>query len=469
MTLHTSNEREAASTPEPPGGAFHPASAPDYLPAAQMRELQLTRLRAVARRAYSKVALFRERLDALGLTPDDIRELRDIQRLPFTVKSDLRDAYPFGLFASSMEDVVRLHASSGTTGKPIVVAYTREDLEVWTSVMVRAFAACGLHHGDVVQNAYGYGLFTGGLGAHYGAESLGATVIPVSGGNTDRQIMVMRDFRVTAICCTPSYFIHLLERAGELGVDVRGLPLRAGIFGAEPWTESMRRHIEREGGIQAFDIYGLSEIIGPGVAIECSFHSGLHIFEDHFYPEVVDPETGRPLPDGDEGELVLTTLSKQAMPMIRYRTRDITSLYPEACPCGRTIRRMARIGRRSDDMIIVRGINVFPSQIEAALLAVEGALPHYQIVLTRQKGLDALEVQVEVTPEVFSDKIGALEALHDRIGAALEQTLSIRAEVTLAAPRSIPRSEGKAKRVIDRRNPTEVSNEDPSTLPVPRK
>jgi phenylacetate-CoA ligase len=320
--------------PEPPGAAFHPASAPDYLPAAQMRELQLARLRAVVRRAYSKVPLFRGRLDALCVTPEEIRGLRDIERLPFSVKSDLRDAYPFGLFASSMEDVVRLHASSGTTGKPIVVAYTREDLEVWTSVMVRAFAACGLHRGDVVQNAYGYGLFTGGLGAHYGAESLGATVIPVSGGNTDRQIMVMKDFRVTAICCTPSYFIHLLERAGELGVDVRELPLRAGIFGAEPWTESMRRHIEREGGIQAFDIYGLSEIIGPGVAIECPVHSGLHIFEDHFYPEVVDPETGRPLPDGDEGELVLTTLSKQAMPMIRYRTRDITSLHTEPCPCG---------------------------------------------------------------------------------------------------------------------------------------
>jgi phenylacetate-CoA ligase len=455
--------------PVPPDGAFHPASAPDYLPTARMRDLQLARLRAVVRRAYHNVALFRERLDALRVAPDDIACLGDIERLPFTVKSDLRDAYPFGLFASSMEDVVRLHASSGTTGKPIVVAYTRDDLDVWTSVMVRSFAACGLHRGDVVQNAYGYGLFTGGLGAHYGAEALGATVIPVSGGNTDRQIMVMKDFRVTAICCTPSYFIHLLERAGELGVAIRDLPLRAGVFGAEPWTESMRRHIERNSAIQAFDIYGLSEIIGPGVAIECPWHRGLHIFEDHFYPEVVDPETGRPLPDGEEGELVLTTLSKQAMPMIRYRTRDITSLYPEACPCGRTLRRMARIGRRSDDMLIVRGVNVFPSQIEAALLAVEGALPHYQIVLTRQKGLDALEVQVEVTPEVFSDKIGALEALRGRLGAALEQTLGIRAEVALAAPRSIPRSEGKAKRVIDRRNMSEAPNEDPSTIPVPRK
>jgi len=457
------------SIPDPLDGAFHPASTPDYLPASQMRELQLARLRAVVRRAYTKVSLFRDRLDRLGVAPDDIRDLHDIERLPFTVKSDLRDAYPFGLFASSMQDVVRLHASSGTTGKPIVVAYTRDDLDVWTSVMVRAFAACGLHSGDVVQNAYGYGLFTGGLGAHYGAESLGATVIPVSGGNTDRQIMVMKDFLVTAICCTPSYFVHLLERASELGVAVRDLPLRVGIFGAEPWTESMRRHIELEGGIHAFDIYGLSEIIGPGVAVECPFHTGLHIFEDHFYPEVVDPETGFPVPDGDVGELVLTTLSKQAMPMIRYRTRDITALIPEACPCGRTVRRMARIARRSDDMFIIRGVNVFPSQIEAALLAVEGALPHYQIVLTRQKGLDALEVQVEVTPEVFSDKIGALEALHDRLGAALEQTLGIRTDVTLAAPRSIRRSEGKAQRVIDRRNLSEVSNEDPSVVPLPRK
>ena len=448
---------------------FHPASTPDFLPPAQMRELQLNKLRHVVSRAYSHVALFRQRLDSSGFHPDHLRELRDLENLPFTTKADLRDTYPFGLFASPIEDIVRLHASSGTTGKPIVVAYTRQDLEVWTSVMVRSFAACGVHSGDIVQNAYGYGLFTGGLGAHYGAESLGATVIPVSGGNTDRQIMVMKDFRVTAICCTPSYFVHLIERAGELGVSVRELPLRVGIFGAEPWSDSMRRYMESEGGIQAFDIYGLSEIIGPGVAIECPCHRGLHIFEDHFYPEIVDPETGRVLPDGDEGELVLTTLSKQAMPMIRYRTRDITALFPEACPCGRTVRRMARIGRRSDDMFIIRGINVFPSQIETALLAVEGALPHYQIVLTREKGLDAIEVQVEVTPEVFSDKIGALESLHARLARALEQALGLRVEVTLAAPRSIARSEGKAKRVIDRRSIGEVPHEDSPTVALSRK
>jgi phenylacetate-CoA ligase len=455
---------------EEPGGAFHPASAPDYVPLGQMRQLQLQRLKCVVSRAYERVPLFRARLDDCGFAPDALGTLGDIQHLPFTNKADLRDTYPFGLFASPMSEVVRVHASSGTTGKPIVVAYTQQDLDVWTSVMVRAFAACGLDHGDVVQNAYGYGLFTGGLGAHYGAEALGATVIPVSGGNTDRQIMVLKDFNVTAICCTPTYFIHLIERAGELGVTMRDLPLRVGIFGAEPWTESMRRHIEIEGGIQAFDIYGLSEIIGPGVAVECPYHNGLHIFEDHFYPEVIDPESGTVMPDGEEGELVLTTLSKQAMPMIRYRTRDITSLAAAACPCGRTVRRMSRIARRSDDMFIVRGVNVFPSQIEAALLAVEGALPHYQIILTRHKGLDAVEIHVEVTPELFSDKIGSLEGLRHRLAFAVEHTLGLKVEVTLAAPRSLQRSEGKAKRVIDRRDSTsEVPHEDPATVAIPGK
>jgi phenylacetate-CoA ligase len=430
---------------------FHPASAPDYLPIDRMRELQLARARAVAARSYAAVPLFRKRMDERGLTPDAVARLEDLACLPFTIKADLRDTYPFGLFASPMSEVVRLHASSGTTGKPIVVAYTRDDLDVWTSVMVRAMAACGLTRGDVVQNAYGYGLFTGGLGAHYGAEALGATVIPISGGNTDRQIMVMRDFGVTAVCCTPSYFLHLAERAAELGLSLRDLPLRAGIFGAEPWTGSMRRRIEEAAGIRAFDIYGLSEIIGPGVAVECDCQDGLHIFEDHFFPEVVDPVSGAPLPEGEEGELVLTTLSKQAMPMIRYRTRDITRILPGPCPCGRTLRRMARIARRSDDMIIIRGVNVFPSQVEAALLAVEGTLPHYQILLTRQKGLDAMEVQVEVTSEFFTDQVRALEGLHDRLAEALDRTLGLRVDVRLVGPHSIARSEGKAKRVVDRR------------------
>ena len=431
---------------------LHPASALDYIPPPLLRHLQRERLRAIVRRAYEKVELFRTRMQERGLRPEDITSLEDISRLPFTVKTDLRDTYPFGLFASPMQDVVRLHASSGTTGKPIVVAYTREDVEVWTNAMVRTLASCGIGPGDIVQNAYGYGLFTGGLGAHYGAEAIGATVIPISGGNTDRQIMVMKDFGVTAICCTPSYFVHLIERARELGVNLRDLALRTGVFGAEPWTDSMRRHIESHSRIRAYDIYGLSEITGPGVASECVCQNGLHVFEDHFYPEVVDPATGDPLPEGAEGELVLTTLSKRAMPILRYRTRDITAFIPEPCPCGRTLRRIRRISRRSDDMFIIRGVNVFPSQVEAALLAVEGTLPHYLIVLTREKGLDQMEVQVEVTPEVFSDKIGALEELQARLVRELENVLGIRARVRLVEPHTIQRSEGKAKRLIDRRN-----------------
>ncbi len=434
--------------------AFHPASAPDFVPRSLVRELQLARLRQIVARAWERVPLFRSRLDERGLTPGDLHTLDDIARLPFTTKGDLRDTYPFGLFASPMEEIVRLHASSGTTGKPIVVAYTQADVNVWTSVMVLSLALAGVHHGDIVQNAYGYGLFTGGLGAHYGAEGMGATVIPISGGNTDRQIMVMKDFGVTAICSTPTYFLHMIDRAAQMDVDIRELPLRVGVFGAEPWTESMRRRIENLSGIKAYDIYGLSEIIGPGVGIECPHQHGLHIFEDHFYPEIVNPETGDVLPDGEEGELVLTTLSKQAMPMIRYRTRDITALIPEPCPCGRTLRRMLRIGRRSDDMLIIRGVNVFPSQVETALLEVEGTLPHYQIILTRFHGLDQMEVQVEVTEETFSDKIGALEELNDKIADALEHVLGIRVRVTLVEPHTIERSEGKAKRVIDRRLPS---------------
>jgi phenylacetate-CoA ligase len=431
---------------------FHPASAQDYVPAPLLRALQLERLQGIVRRAYDKVELFRTRMHGLGLKPEDVRTLEDISRLPFTVKSDLRDTYPFGLFASPMQEVVRLHASSGTTGKPIVVAYTQEDVDVWTNAMVRTMVSYGLSKGDIVQNAYGYGLFTGGLGFHYGAEGLGATVIPISGGNTDRQIMIMKDFGVTAIGCTPSYFVHMIERAGEMGVDMRSLPLRVGMFGAEPWSESIRRHIESNTRIKAYDCYGLSEITGPGVGCECSAQSGLHIFEDHFYPEIVNTETGEPAPEGEEGELILTTLAKKAMPILRYRTRDITAFIPGRCACGRTLRRMRRITRRSDDMFIIRGVNVFPSQVEAALLAVEGTLPHYVIILTRQRGLDDMEVQIEVTPEVFSDKIGALEDLQGRLMHALEHVLGIRAQVRLVEPRSIQRSEGKAKRLIDRRN-----------------
>ena len=383
------------------------------------------------------------------LVPAAINSLTDIARLPFTTKIDLRDTYPFGLFASPMDEIIRLHASSGTTGKPIVVAYTQQDLDTWSQVMVRSFAACGLHRGDIIQNAYGYGLFTGGLGAHYGAEALGATVIPASGGNTERQIMILNDFKVTAICCTPSYFLHLIERAVEM--DMKPRHLRAGVFGAEPWTDAMRERIESIAGIQAFDIYGLSEIIGPGVGIECPHHCGLHIFEDHFFPEIIHPETCEVLPDGTEGELVLTTLSKLAMPMIRYRTRDISLLCAEPCRCGRTIRRIRRISRRSDDMFIIRGVNIFPSQIESALLQVEGTLPHYAILLTRTKGLDEMEIKIEISSEISFDKVRAVEQLRSHLSHAIEHTLGLRAKVTLVGPRTLPRSEGKIRRVQDLR------------------
>jgi len=430
---------------------MHPASAMDFLPLLQLQEIQFTRLKDMVQRAYERVQLFRQRMDDRKLEPADLRTLDDVAKLPFTVKTDLRDAYPFGLFASPLQEIVRFHASSGTTGKPIVVAYTQEDVDDWATAMLRSFAACGVHSGDIIQNAYGYGLFTGGLGAHYGAEALGASVIPISGGNTDRQITVLKDFGVTVICCTPSYFLHLIERARELGVNLKDLPLRAGVFGAEPWTENMRQRIEADSGIKAYDIYGLTEIVGPGVAMECVHQSGPHIFEDMFYPEIIDPKTCEPLPDEAEGELVLTTLCKRAMPMIRFRTRDITALTRERCACGRTLRRIKRISRRSDDMLIIRGVNMFPSQIEAALLKVEGTLPHYQIIVDRVKGLDTLEVQVEVTPEIFSDTVGGMESLQTKLAQSIETITGLRPKVTLVAPRTLQRSEGKAKRVMDKR------------------
>lgn len=423
----------------------------DFLPVPQLREVQFARLMAMVQRAYDRVPLFRSRLEERKLTPADIKSLDDLAKLPFTVKADLRDTYPFGLFASPLSEVARFHASSGTTGKPIVVAYTKEDLDDWTRAMVRSLAACGVRTGDIVQNAYGYGLFTGGLGAHYGAEALGASVIPISGGNTDRQLMVMKDFGVTVLCCTPSYFLHIIDRAGELGIELKKLPLRVGVFGAEPWTEGMRERIEAQSAIKAYDIYGLSEIVGPGVAMECEHQAGPHIFEDMFLPEVIDPQTQEPLPDGTEGELVLTTLCKRAMPMIRYRTRDITALAADRCACGRTIRRITRIGRRSDDMLIIRGVNLYPSQIEAALLRVEGTLPHYQIIVDRERNLDVIQIQVEVTAEVFSDTVGAMEQLKRKLSQSIESLTGLRGDVRLVAPRTIQRSEGKAKRVIDKR------------------
>ena len=426
-------------------------SALDFVRQDYLRELQLERLRKVVQHSYDHVELFRRRMEERKLVPADVRSLADIAKLPFMVKADLRDTYPFGLFAVPMSEVVRLHASSGTTGKPIVVGYTRSDLEVWMEVVKRAMASCGLNRTDVIQVSYGYGLFTGGLGAHYGAEALGATVVPTSGGNTKRQIMLMRDFGTTAICCTPSYFNFMIEQAAAEGIDMRKLPIKAGLFGAEPWTEEMRKRIEAASGIKAYDIYGLSEIIGPGVGIECRCQKGMHIFEDHFYPEIINPETGEVLPDGEFGELVLTTLTKVAMPMIRYRTRDLTRIIAEPCECGRTLRRIERISSRSDDMFIIRGVNVFPSQIETALLSIEGTMPHYNIILYTENGLDNIEVDVEINEELFSDKVRSMEDLQHRLTAAVEGLIGIRVRIKLVAPNTIQRSEGKARRVIDHR------------------
>jgi phenylacetate-CoA ligase len=420
----------------------------DYVSRAQLTELQVSRLQRALQRAYDQVEWARKRMTAAGLLPQHITGLADLARLPFTLKQDLRETSPYGLLACPLAEVRRIHASSGTTGKPIVVAYTKRDLEVWTSAVVRSLKAYGVHDQDVIQNSYGYGLFTGGLGLHYGGEALGATVVPTSGGNTDRQLAVLKDFGITVICCTPSYFLHLLDRADKLGVDLRKTSLRTGVFGAEPWTQAMRERIEQAAGIKAFDIYGLSEIVGPGVAAECEQQDGLHLFEDHFFPEIIDPETGDVLPSGEEGELVLTTLSKEAMPLIRYRTGDITTMMSEACPCGRVLRRIRRISRRTDDMVIIRGVNVYPSQIESALLAVDGTLPHYQIELTRKDDLDQLAVEVEISGDCSGSDTDSLRTL---ISSELKRVVGLRVEVRLLAPQTLPRSEGKAQRVVDRR------------------
>jgi len=371
--------------------------------------------------------------------------------LPFTTKADLSDAYPIGMLTVPIQQIVHLHPTSGITGRPIVVGYTRRDLESWTEVIVRCLASCGIHQGDVVQNACGYNLFIDGLGLHYGAETLGATVIPISGGDTDHQIMVMKDFSVSAICCTPSYFMYLVEKAEKLGIDLRELPLRAGAFVTDSWSDAMRRRIEESAGIKAYDIYGLPEIIGPGIGAECCHQNGLHIFEDHFYPEIVDPESGDLLGDGEEGELVLTTLNREAMPLIRYRTPDLAAIIAEPCQCGRTMRRIRRIARRGGEMCVVEGVSVFPSQIEAALMTVEGALPNYQIVLTQEKGLDRVEVQIEVTARIISDQIGAMEGLQSKLADEIEHSLGIRVPVRLVEPHTIERSSDKDQRVVDRR------------------
>jgi len=381
-----------------------------------------------------------------------VNSLSDLTRLPFTEKQDLRNHYPMGLFAVPRENVVRLHASSGTTGKATVVGYTRRDIDNWAECMARSFMAAGAKPGDIVHNAYGYGLFTGGLGAHYGAEKMGATTVPVSGGATKRQAVLLRDFGADVICCTPSYSLFLYETALEMGIDIAELPLRIGIFGAEPWTEEMRRDIEKKLNIKAIDIYGLSEVMGPGVAIECiEAQSGLHIQEDHFLVEVIDPATLEHVAPGEMGELVITTLTKEAIPVIRYRTRDITALDPTPCVCGRTFARMRRIAGRTDDMLIIRGVNVFPSQIEAILLETEGLTPHYQLIVDREGSLDTLEVQVEVNERLFSDEIKNLQKLGGKIQKTIKEFLGVTANVKLIEPKGIQRSEGKAKRIIDKR------------------
>lgn len=413
--------------------------------------MQMEKLKKTVKKVYENVPFYKKAFDDKGIKPEDVKSLDDLKRLPFTLKSDLRDNYPFGMFAVPKEEIVRVHASSGTTGKPTVVGYTKRDIANWADLMARTLVFAGGNKHSVVQVAYGYGLFTGGLGAHYGAEALGAMTVPVSGGNTERQIMLMQDFGSTILACTPSYALFMAETMEEMGVDRKSLKLEAGIFGAEPWTEAMRNKIERRLKILAIDIYGLSEIMGPGVASDCEHKCGLHIAEDYFLPEIIDPDTLEPLPYGEKGELVITTIDKEGIPLIRYRTRDITSLHPEKCGCGRTMVRMDKVMGRTDDMLIIRGVNVFPSQIEGVLVKMIEVSPNYQIIVDRVDNFDTLEVQVEVLPEFFSDEVKRLEMLSEKIRSRIQNVLNINIKVTLVEPKTIERSMGKAKRVIDRR------------------
>lgn len=420
----------------------------ETMPRERLAQLQLERLRAMLQNAYDNVPVLHERLQARGLRPADIRTMEDVAQLPFTVKTDLRDNYPFGLFARPQGQLARLHASSGTTGKPTVVGYTHEDINNWSDLMARSMFAAGIRPGDVVHNAYGYGLFTGGLGAHYGAERLGAVVVPMSGGSTERQIALIMDFKARVLCATPSYALAIAELAEQQGVDLRQSALRIGLFGAEPWSAAMRREIESRIGVKAVDIYGLSEIMGPGVACECECQAGLHGWEDHFLFEVIDPETGRPLPEGEAGELVITTLTKQALPMIRYRTRDITRLTTQPCECGRTHVRILRITGRNDDMLIIRGVNVYPSQIESVLLTRPNLAPHYQLVVERKGILDQVSVEVEALPGVSTQQFGAIAR---DVAHHIKSMIGISTAVTVQPVGSIPRSQGKAVRVRDLR------------------
>ncbi len=417
----------------------------------EMSALQAKRLRATVERVYNNVSLYRERMDEAGIRPEDINTVDDLKKLPFTYKTDLRDTYPFGMFAAPMSEVVRIHASSGTTGKQTVVGYTRDDLEMWSECVARDLVSIGASRDDIFHISYGYGLFTGGLGIHAGVEKLGATVVPVSTGNTARQINIFKDFGSTVLCCTPSYALYLSEALRENGFRPEDLKLRAGIFGAEPWTEEMRREIEDRLKIKAYDIYGLSEIAGPGVACECHMQKGMHIHEDNFIPEIVDPDTGETLPDGEEGELVFTCVTKQALPLIRYRTHDIARLNYEKCECGRTLVRMTKPCGRTDDMLIIRGVNVFPSQVENVLLNIKGVSPYYVIVVDRIKNLDTMEVRVEMAPELISDSVRSIQALEQKLRNSLQNTLGVAVTVRLVEPKSIGREEGKSKRIIDNR------------------
>jgi phenylacetate-CoA ligase len=426
----------------------------ETLPREVLESLQLKRLQQAVQRVYHTVGFYRKSFDKASVKPEDIKTISDIRRLPFSTKQDLRDNYPFGLFTVPMSSIVRLHASSGTTGRSVVVGYTKRDIDTWSELMARCFVAAGLTKNDILHNAYGYGLFTGGLGAHYGAEKLGASVIPMSGGNTKRQIMILQDFGPTAICCTPSYALNLAEQGAAMGVNMQSLNLRVGIFGAEPWSEQMRDEIENKLNLTALNIYGLSEIMGPGVSMEClEGRQGMHVFEDHFIVEVIHPETGELLPYGEEGELVFTTIAKEAFPLIRYRTRDISRLIMEPCRCGRTHIRMDRVTGRSDDMLIIRGVNVFPSQIEAVIMGVTEIEPHYQLIVERSGTMDTLEVQVEVSEHIFSDsdEVRYLQKMEKRLSKDIKDYLGVTAKVKLVEPKSLQRFEGKASRVIDKR------------------
>ncbi|MGI6669305.1 MAG: phenylacetate--CoA ligase family protein [Acetivibrionales bacterium] len=423
----------------------------ECMPREEMQKLQSKRLVKLVKNIYHNVPHYRAKMQEIGLEPGDIKGTEDLSKLPFTCKQDLRDTYPYGMFAVPLSEIIRIHASSGTTGKQTVVGYTRKDIDTWAEVMARTLVSAGATKNSVIQVAYGYGLFTGGLGAHYGAERIGSSVIPVSGGNTKRQMQIMKDFGTTLLACTPSYALYLAEELEEAGMKPEQLRLEAGVFGAEPWTTSMREEIEKRLQILAIDIYGLSEIIGPGVATECPCKCGLHIQEDHFIPEIIDPETLEVLPPGSKGELVFTTITKQGLPLIRYRTRDISSLEYDRCECGRTLVRMSKVTGRTDDMLIIRGVNVFPSQIESVLLEMGETSPHYKIIVDRIGNLDVLEVWVEMTQDMFSDEVKRIEEIERKIRREIENTLGISVTVKLTEPKSIERSEGKAKRVVDKR------------------